>query len=608
MTEGVERYRRGAALAKRAFPFVGWMRGLTLATVRADMVAGLTGAIIVLPQGVAYALIAGLPPVYGLYSAIVPTIVAALYGSSRHNITGPTAANSIVVLALIAPLASPDGPDYIPMVLALTFLVGVFQLALGLLRLGVLVNFISDSVVVGFTAGAAMLIAVSQLKHVFQLDLANDLTFYGTLVQFAAKLPNSNPYAVVIAAVTLGVTLVVRRLRPRWPAMIIGMVAGAAASQSLGGRSHDVELVGALSGSLPPLSMPPLGLETLRELASPAVAVGILALVQAISAARAVATRSGQKIDGNQEFIGQGLANLVGSLFSSYACSGSFTRSGANYDAGARTPLAGILAAFILALVLIAAPGITRYLPMPAMGGIVLLIAWNLIAFDQIWQTLRASRTESAVLFITLLATLFLPLQFAIYAGVLLSLVLYLRRTAHPRMVAVAPVPGRSLNVLRNADKRGLAQCGELRMIRIDGSLFFGAVDHVQTELRRITEAGYRHVLLVGSGVNFIDLAGARMLAREAERLRALGGGLYLCSFKDPAREELKHDIHRQAVGEMNFFASPQEAIKAIVARVGAPDCPVCHGGPQQCVLLESPDKPDLGQGAGDSGPGAARD
>lgn len=562
-------------LSSSILPFLAWLPSVTGRTLRADLLAGLTGAVIVLPQGVAYALIAGLPPEYGLYTAIIPPVIAGLFGSSRHLVSGPTAAISIVVFSVVSGIVPPDSPRFIPYVLTLTFMAGVIQFLLGLVRVGTLVNFISHTVVVGFTTGAAVVIAASQLRHFFGLDLPSTGSFPGTVASFASSLSGTNPYALAVGAITLACALAVRTFRPRWPGLLIAMVAGSIAGVLLGAERHGVAQVGAIPGELPPPSLHLLSFQAMPELASGALAVAVIALIEAVAIARAVGMQSRQRIDGNQEFVGQGLSNIVGSLFSCYAASGSFTRTGANYEAGARTPLAAVFAAGILLLVVLAVPGVTGYLPMPAMAAVVLVIAWNLVDFTRLRQIVRVSREETMILVVTFLATLLLDLEFAIYAGVLLSLLLFLKRSARPYVVAVAPMLDRPGTPLRNAVKRELPECPQLRILRVDGPLFFGSADHIQGHLARLTEAGYRHVLLEGSGVEFVDVAAAEMLAQEAERFRALGGGLWFCSFKDPAVATLRHPVFRDAIGADHIHSSPQQAIAAVF-RV-TPLCAECQ-------------------------------
>ncbi len=572
-------------------PFLEWMPRVTGRSLRADLMAGLTGAVIVLPQGVAYALIAGLPPEYGLYGAIVIAIIAGLFGSSIHLVSGPTAALSIVVFSVVSGVVSPDSAEFVPFVLTVTFMAGVFQLVLGAARLGALVNFISHTVVVGFTTGAAVLIATSQLRNFFGLDMAAGQSFINTVAQFAQLLPQLNPWAVAVGALTLGTSVVVARLRPQWPSMLVAMLVGSVFATAIGGAERGIHMVGAMPGQLPPPSTPVFSLEVMSQLAPGALAIAIIGLIEAVAISRAVATKSGQRLDGNQEFVGQGLSNVVGSFFSCYAGSGSFTRTAANYHAGAWTPLSVICSATIVVMVLVFAPGVTAWLPMPAMAAIVLLIAWKLIDLKHWRAIIGVSRQETLVLVVTFASTLLLALEFAIYLGVLVSLMLYLKRTASPRMVPLAPVPSRPERPYRNVEKWQVEQCPQLKILRVDGSLFFGAVAHVQSVLHGLTQQGYRHILLVGPGVNFIDVAGAEMLAHEARRPRDLGGGLYLSSFKSTALELVRQDVYISEVGEENIFHSPQEAVATIFPRLDEPTCRACTARIfQECSRVPGPE------------------
>lgn len=557
-------------------PFLSWGRNLNRQTLAQDLVAGLSGAIIVLPQGVAYAFIAGLPPEFGLYTAIVAAAVASLFGSSWHLMSGPTAAISIVVMSVASGIGELDPQQYIGAVLTITLLAGLMQLALGLLRLGSLVNFISHTVVIGFTAGAAVLIAVSQLKHLFGVEVAGGLSFVESLSALSGEWAAVNPYALGIGLVTLLSAVLVRRINRRLPHLLIGMGIGSLVCLLLDGASHGVALVGALSGDLPPLSLPDLSADTLQTLTPGAFAIALLGLIQTVSIARAIAVRSQQQIDGNQEFIGQGLSNIVGSFFSCYVSSGSLTRAGANYDAGAKTPMAAIFASVILALILLLLPGMTAYLPLPAMAGAILLIAWNLIDFQHIRAILAANRNEALVLVVTVLATLFVELEFAIYIGVILSLVMYLRRTSRPTVMQVAPIQDHPERRIRNVGRYGLAQCPQLKIVRVDGSLFFGAIDHVQQCIRRLTEETGTQLLIIGKGINFIDVAGAEMLIQEAGRLEQRGGRLMLSSLKGTVIDELKGSGYLDKLGPERIFESPKAAIAAAVPKVTPDVCRHC--------------------------------
>ena len=567
-------------LVLRLLPFLRWWPRVNRDSLRADVLAGLTGGLILVPQGVAFATIAGMPPEYGLYAAMLPAVVAALWGSSWHLVSGPTTAISIVVFATMSPLAEPGSAQFVALVLTLTFFVGVFQLLLGILRLGTLVNFVSHTVVVGFTSGAAVLIAASQVKNFFGLPIPRGASVAAVLEGLFTHLAAVQPWILLVALVTLLVCALSKYLWPRLPHMIVGMVAGSALAAALnawlGPQATGLTSIGALTIGFPPLSSPDWSWDTAQRIAPIAAAVALLALTEAVSIARAMALSSGQRIDGNQEFIGQGLSNIVGAFFSGYASSGSFNRSGLNYVAGAQTPLAAVFSAGFLLLIMLFLAPLAQYLPTAAMAGILFVVAWGLIDTTQIMETWRASRSEFGVLLATFLATLTLQLEFAIYVGVGLSLILYLRRTSQPGVEDVKPVPGRSTPIF--STDTGLPDCPQLKIVRINGSLFFGAVNHLQEAFQAIDEAnpGHRHVLLVASGINFIDLGGAHMLAQEAARRKALGGGLYITHLKDEPMATLRQSGVYDQIGASHFFRAGQDTLAILKNRLADDVCARC--------------------------------
>jgi len=561
-------------------PMRRWWPMVNRASLRSDAMAGLSGTIILLPQAVAYAHIAGMPPEYGLYAAIIPVIFAALFGSSRHLVSGPTAALSIVVFSTISPLAEPGSATYIAYVLTLTFMVGLLQLALAFARMGMLVNFISHSVVIGFTAGAAVLIAVSQLKNFFGLHYGSGGEFFGTLSRFAAAAGDINWQVAGVGAVTLAAGILTKRHLPRVPYMIVAMVIGslyALGVKAMLGHDAGIETVSEIPRSLPPLSAPLLSMEVLHQLGAIALAVTLLSLTEALSIARAVGAKSGQHIDGNQEFFGQGLANLAGSFFSGYVSSGSFTRSGINYEAGAVTPLSSVFSASFLVLTLLFFVPLARYLPIASMAAILFMVAYALIDVKHIRAVMRTSRRESAVLFATLASTLVFQLEFAIYAGVILSLVLYLERTARPGIRPAVPAPGEGQ--YHFVPQRDEPDCPQLKMEFIDGELYFGAIDHVKRHLHQLEEVHpeQRHLLVLAPGINFIDASGADLLADEARRRRARGGGLYFHRLNDQARSTLERGGQLEDIGPENLFAIGDDVIGTLYPRLDPQVCANCR-------------------------------
>jgi SulP family sulfate permease len=561
------------------FPFLRWRDRVTKPNLRADFLAGLTGAVVVLPQGVAFATIAGMPPEYGLYAGMVPAIIAALFGSSWHLVSGPTTAASIVLFSALSVYAEPGSVDYVTLALTLTFMVGFIELAMGLARMGALVNFISHSVVVGFTAGAAILIASKQLKNFFGVEMPRGGHLNDILVNFVEQIPNINWYVTAVALITLLSGIAVKRWLPKLPYLIIAMLVGSLVAlimQTTLGAAAAMPSVGALPASLPPLSSPDFSLETVRNLALTALAVTLFALTEAVSIGRSLGMRSGQRIDGNQEFIGQGLSNIAGSFFSGYVATGSFNRSGLNYQAGAKTPMAAVFAgSLLIPIVLFVAP-FAKYLPNAAMAGILFLVAWGLIDFKEIRHILKYDRQETSVMLVTFSSALFLELEFAIFAGVLLSLVLYLMRTSRPRIVTRAPDPRLAKHAF--SSDPDLPQCPQLRILRIDGSLFFGSVNHVEEEFARI-EANYpeqKHLAIVAKGINFTDIAGGETLVKEAQKRKARGGNMYLVDVKQGLWESLEKCGCLDAMSARNVFGSKTAAITAIFQKLDKSICATC--------------------------------
>lgn len=553
----------------KLFPFLRWWHRVHPASLRADFLAGLTGAIIVLPQGVAFATIAGLPPEYGLYAAMVPAVIAALWGSSWHLVSGPTTAISIVVFATLSTLAEPGSADYIRLAITLAFLVGLLQLVMALAKMGSLVNFISHSVVVGFTAGAAILIGASQIKNFFALDIPRGSHFYEIIYSLFQQLDAINPYVTAVGVVTLASGIIAQRYARRIymiVAMIIGTLFALLLNAIAGGMEvTGIHTVGALPASLPPLSMPDFSPETIKKLAPSTVAVALLAITEAVSIARSIGNKAQQRIDGNQEFIGQGLSNMVGAFFSAYPSSGSFNRSGVNFAAGAQTPFASVFAAIALALIVLLIAPLASYLPVAAMAGILFLVAWGLIDFHHIRQIIRVSRNETVVLAATFFGALFLELEFAVLLGVMLSLVFYLNRTSRPNMLSRVPDPGHEKRAFTTDP--GLPECPQLKIMRIEGSLFFGAVNHVEHMLQNVDGVNpqQKHLLLIAKGINFVDLAGAEMLTQEAARRKAIRGGLYLYEVRDTVCNILHRGSYIKAIGDENIFHSKTEALTTII-------------------------------------------
>jgi SulP family sulfate permease len=566
--------------------FGPWVRRVDKLTLRADLIAGILGALLVLPQGFAFASLAGLPPEYGLYTAIVPCVIAALFGSSLHVVSGPTNANSLALLATLAPLAAVGSPAYIQLALAVTVMVGVMQWLIGALRLGSIANFISPSALRGFMSGAAALIAVHSLTDLLGLPTPEKHGTGALFVFLGEHLASVKPAALVVGAVTFAVVLGLRRTVPRWPFMLIGLAAGTAVAALLNGmqpwpRWGAVAVVGSMPAIWPRFHWPGVELQNLPELLSIAFALTIVALGQSISIAKAVAARSGQSIDANREFRGQGLSNIVGGFFSSYVSCGSLNRSMPNLEAGARTPLSAVFASLWLLLLLAFTGPLLALIALPAIAALLLIVAWSLLDIPG-WQRLWAqSRQDFAIAMVTGLATMTIRIEMAILLGTILSLVTYLYRTSRPFIRVMGfdgTTPDRPF-VVRADVPAALPECPQLKMIRMEGEVYFGAVPHVADQLRDLRDPADapKHLLVMAKSMNFIDVPAADLWRAEMSARRAAGGDLYFHRPRPPVLELWERIGYMRELGADHIFATKRIAIATIFERLDRNICATCH-------------------------------
>ena len=579
--------------------FGPWVRHTSAQTMRADLLAGVLGALLVLPQGIAFAKLAGMPPEYGLATAIVPCVVAALFGSSWHVMSGPTNANSLALFAMLSPLALAASPPYIQLALVVTVLVGLMQWLIGFARLGLIANFVSPSTLQGFTSGAAVLIALHALKDFFGLPGAAGHGVWGMLDYLGDHSHQWVPAALLVGLCTLVVAAGLRRALPRWPTMLMGLGAATALAAvlnatGLGPRLGGVSLVGALPAIWPRWQIPDIDFAALPDLIGIALALTIVALAQSVSIAKALAVRSGQRIDVNREFMGQGLSNIVGGFFSSYISCGSLNRSLPNLDAGARTPLAAVFASlWLLALLALSAP-LLALIPMPAVAGLLLLVAWSLFdlpGWRRLWQV---SRQDFATAAVTLVATVTIRLEIAILLGTILSLVTYLHRTSKPfmRMMGFdAADPERRFAVIADV-QRPLPECPQLKMIRMEGEVYFGAVPHVADQLLELRNAPQapKHLLVMAKSMNFIDLAAADLWRQELVARRQMGGDLYFHRPRKPVLELWQRTGFTREMGQDHIFPDKRAAIATIFERLDRSVCAVCTARCfEECQRLPAP-------------------
>ncbi|MEO1542936.1 MAG: SulP family inorganic anion transporter [Pseudomonadota bacterium] len=565
------------AWPKEHLPILQWQDRITPSNLRADLAAGLTNAAVVLPQGVAFAAIAGLPPQDGLFTAMVTPVGAAFFGSSMVMVSGPTTAISAVVFASLSPHFTPESGPYIFAALVLTLMVGLIQLSLGVAHLGRLAAFVSHSVMVGFTAAAAILIGVSQLRGALGIDIEQGGAVFERLWNIADASSHGIDWrTILIAGSTIAVTLAVPRIHRQLPAFLIALVAGTLVSLMIG--SADLARIGALPSVLPSFSPVFPTFAQANALAESAFAIALIGLLEAVAIGRAFASRTDSPFSANQEIIGQGLSNIAGSMFQAYPGSGSFTRSGLNFEAGAKTPLSAIFASIALVLILFAIAPLVQYIPIAAMSGLIIIVAIRLVDWKEIQHIITSSRSETLILVVTFLIGIAVELELAITTGVMLSLGTFILRTMQPHFVIAAPDRELAQRTFRNAEVFKLPECPQVIVCSFHGPLYFGSSEMLEAEFRRIaTERPNQKIIILNlKTVGDIDLSGVDTIVKEFERRRAIGGDLYVVARAVHFIKRLKKFGLYDAIGEDHVFPDRFVALSQVVPALEQSICETC--------------------------------
>ncbi len=558
-------------------PMRGWWHRVDAKSLRADIFAAFTNAAIVLPQGVAFAAIAGLPPEYGLYSAMVPTVLAALFGSSMVMVSGPTTAISAVVFSALSGRHELGTPEFISAAILLTLMVGVIQLGLALGRAGKLAGFVSHSVMLGFTMAAAVLIFVSQLKDALGLELERGGSVFERLSRVVQHWSEIEPSTLVVASVTFGTAYLLTKFARRLPGFMIALIVGSVVAQVFFADSK-MRTIGQIDAILPSLVVPSFNVGDMIALLESAFAVAVIGLLEALAIGRSFATRTGTKFFANQEVYGQGVANLVGSFFQAYPSSGSFTRSGVNYESGATTPLAAVFSGFFLILILLLVAPLMEYVPIAAMAGLIFLVAIRLINIAQVQHIIQTSRTEVFILIATFLTGVLIELELALLLGVMLSFGSFVYRTARPALQIEAPDPMLAGSVFRDAEEFGLPECPQLMTTRFDGPMYFGSSEYLEHEFERLRleRPEQKHLIVNLKGTGDIDLAGVDALIEEAEQRNANGGGLYVIARSIKLIARLEHLGLIRTIHGSHLFENKHDAIGILVPRLDLNICASC--------------------------------
>ncbi|MGB5680071.1 MAG: sulfate permease, partial [Gammaproteobacteria bacterium] len=528
---------------RRLLPFLSWIGKCKDSSVlTADIVAGITVALVLVPQSMAYAQLAGLPPYYGLYASFLPGIVAALFGSSRQLATGPVAVVSLMTAAALEPLAlTPD--MYVAYAIALALMVGIFQLMLGVLRLGVLVDFLSHPVVIGFTNAAAIIIATSQLSKIFGVVVEKGEHHYDTIWRVVvAAATETHILTLGMGLLAIAIMALMKKFTPRLPNVLTAVVVTTVLSYVIGYEGQGGKVVATVPAGVTMPGVPSgLSWDILVQLITTAVIISIIGFMEAISIAKAMAARTRQRLDPNQELIGQGFGNIVSGLFQGYAVSGSFSRSAVNINAGAITGFSAVVTGLAVGATLLFLTPLLYHLPQATLAAVIMMAVINLVKIEPIIYAWRVQPHDGIVAIVTFVLTLIVAphLETGIVTGVLLSLGLFLFRTMRPRISVLSRDPD---GTLRDAEVRKLATCDNISVIRFDGPLFFANTGYFNdTVLDRVAhKPELKFVIIDAEGINEIDATGEEMLHELDKRLKSVGIELLIARAKKQIMDILK--------------------------------------------------------------------
>ena len=565
----------------RYLPFLDWLFHYRPQDLSGDLMAGAIVTVMLVPQSMAYALLAGLPPQVGLYASIIPLILYALLGTSRTLAVGPVAMVSLLVATGVSKLAAPNTPEYLALALVLALLVGIIQLGMGLVRLGFLVNFLSHAVISGFTSAAALIIGFSQLKHLLGIAIPHTESFYVLLAELVGHLRETNLATLSIGLGSIALLFYAHKFLGPWlqrrgvpqgqivpitksaPLVLVFLSTLLVWSLALP-ESANVKVVGTIPAGLPSLTWPPLDWNRARALLPTALTISFVGFMESIAVAKSLASKRRQKIEANQELLGLGAANLGAAFTGGYPVTGGFSRSVVNFSAGANTGLASIITALLMALTVMFLTPLFYFLPQAALAAIIIVAVLGLIdvaTFQQMWHYNKA---DAASLLVTFAAVLVAGIETGIVIGVITALALYLWRTSRPHMAVVGRV-GNSEH-FRNVLRHEVKTYPHVLAIRVDESLYFANTKYLESRLLG-TVADYpdvKHLVFICSAINFIDASALETLENLIDDLKDAGVSLYLAEVKGPVMERLEKVRFVDKLGRDRFFLSTHQAMLAL--------------------------------------------
>ncbi len=554
-------------LLKQYLPILSWLPNYSKQDFIHDLPAGLTVGVMLIPQGIAYASIANLPAIYGLYAALIPQLIYAIFGTSRQLAVGPVAMDSLIVATGIAAIANVTPEHHILMAISLAFMMGIIQLILGVFKLGFLVSFLSKPVISGFTSAAAIIIGLNQFKHLFGTSIERSNQVHILLYNTILKIPDINIPTFLIGLTSIILIVVMKKINKKIPTALIVVILGVLIVQFFGLNNYGVKIVEDIPVGLPKFSIPSIDKTFFEELLTLSATLALIAFMEAISVAKAVEERHDDyKINANQELIALGLGNIMGALFQSYPTTGGFSRTAVNDESGAKTNMAAVISAAVVALTLLYLTPLFYYLPKSVLAAIILVAVYGLIDFKYPKELYYYKKDDLLMLLVTFIITLTIGIKEGIIVGVLLSLVLLIYRSSKPHIAQCEQIEG--TNYYKNIERFDDLKTNEKTLIiRLDGQLYFANIDYFKTTLlNMIAQKGSKLELIIWNveAVNHIDSSAILMLKNLIVELSNKGIAFAVAGATGPVRDILFKSKLIDVIGKEMMFAEVHKALECV--------------------------------------------
>ncbi len=550
---------------KKFFPFLEWIPNYKRSDLQGDVSAGLTVGVMLIPQGMAYSMLAGLPPIYGLYASTIPLILYALFGTSRQLAVGPVAMVALLISSGVGQLVPTGSDQFISYAILLALIVGIIQFSMGALRLGFLVNFLSHPVIAGFTSAAALIIGFSQLKHLLGLDIPRGKV-HETLLAVFEKYAEINLPTMLLGMGAILVLLAIKRINKRIPGPLIVVLLGIPLVYFGDLAEEGVKIVREVPQGLPSIGLPSFDLESIRTLLPTALTISFVGFMESIAVAKAIqAKHKDYQVIPNQELIGLGLANIGGAFFKAFPTTGGFSRTAVNDQAGARTGLASILSALLIILTLLFLTSYFYYLPKAVLASIIMVAVFGLIDVKEAKHLWKTDRKDFFLFGLTALATLTLGIEQGILLGVAISLLIVLYHVSYPHVAELGRVPG--TKEYRNVKRfEVLDQWEDTLIMRFDAQLYFANLNYFRDKLTRFLQGreGVKYIVLDCKPINNMDSSAVHMIHDLMEDYQVLGIQFFFADVKGPVRDIMKRGGIFELIGEDQIFLSVEDAIQAL--------------------------------------------